>query len=141
MTAWLSTFGLGILYFVAAVPAGAAMGLNVWNAAFAAWAGYMFITAAALAAGAPVRKWVCEKWKISSEPDPSKLFWRVWLRWGMPGLALLAPVLCGPYVAAFLAVGLGCKPVRAFWWIVLGVVPWCIAFAILTLAGVKITSG
>jgi hypothetical protein len=83
--------------------------------------------------GAPARKWVVAKLKIPAQPDPSKLFWRIWLRYGLPGLALLAPVTCGPYVAALVAIILGEKPRRLMAWIAFGAVPYCILFALLAI--------
>lgn len=131
-------FGLGIAYFLAAIPTGVALKLSPLVAALCAWAGYTAIGAAMLAAGAPVREWLGKKFRISPHPDPRKFFWRVWLKWGLPGLALLAPVTCGPYIAAIIALALGEKPPRVMFWIMLGVIPWCIGFAIAAAAGVQL---
>jgi Putative small multi-drug export protein len=125
----VTVFGLGIAYFVAAIPAGVAMRLDPAVAALSAWAGYSTIAAAMLGIGTPARRWLESRFKISTRPDPEKLFWRIWLRWGLPGLALLAPVTCGPYFAALIALALGERPLRLLLWISLGVVPWCIFFA------------
>jgi hypothetical protein len=133
--AMLTVFGLGIAYFIVAIPTGVAMQLDPWVAALCAWAGYTAIGAAMLVIGTPARRWLGEKFKISPQPNPQKLFWRVWMRWGLPGLSLLAPVTCGPYVAALIALALGEKPQRLILWIALGVVPWCIVFAIVAGTG------
>jgi membrane protease YdiL (CAAX protease family) len=133
--ALLTVFGLGIAYFLAAIPTGVAMHLNPWLAAISAWAGYTSIAAAMLVIGTPTRRWLEKKFRISPQPNPQKLFWRVWIRWGLPGLGLLAPVTCGPYFAALIALALGEKPQRLLFWIALGVIPWCIAFAVLAGAG------
>jgi hypothetical protein len=131
------TFGLGIVYYLAAIPGGSAMGLPPFIAAIFAWAGYTAIAAAMLFIGTPARNWIVSKLGKKAEPDPTKLFWRVWHRWGMPGLGFLAPVTCGPYFAALIALTLGEKPSRLMFWIALGVIPWCILFAILTILGVS----
>jgi MFS family permease len=133
--AMLTVFGLGIAYFLAAIPTGVAMHLNPWTAALCAWAGYTAIAAAMLAVGTPARKWLTEKFGISARPDPQKLLWRVWIRWGLPGLALIAPVTCGPYFAALIALMLGERPWRLLLWIALGVIPWCIFFVVLAETG------
>ena len=133
--AMLTVFGLGIAYFLAAIPTGVAMHLNPWTAALCAWAGYTAIAAAMLAVGTPARKWLTEKFRISARPDPQKLLWRVWIRWGLPGLALIAPVTCGPYFAALIALMLGERPWRLLLWIALGVIPWCILFVVLAETG------
>lgn len=47
----VTVFGLGIAYFVAAIPAGVAMRLDPAVAALSAWAGYSTIAAAMLGIG------------------------------------------------------------------------------------------
>ncbi len=133
--AMLTVFGLGIAYFLAAIPTGVAMHLHPLMAALCAWAGYTAIAGVMLAIGTPARKWLTDKFRISPKPDPEKFLWRVWMRWGLPGLALVAPVTCGPYFAALIALVLGEKPGRVLTWIALGVVPWCILFAVLAASG------
>jgi len=132
-----TVFGLGVVYFIAAIPAGVALKLHPAAAAVSAWAGYTAIAAAMLVVGEPARKWLSRKFKISPTPDPKKLFWRVWGRFGMPGLGLLAPVTCGPYFAALIALALGEKPLRLMLWIAGGAIPWCILFAGLAAAGIN----
>jgi hypothetical protein len=128
--AMATVFGLGVVYFLAAIPTGVvALKLHPVNAAICAWAGYTAIGAAMLFLGAPARNWLNAKLKISSTPDPKKLFWRVWNRWGMPGLGLLAPVTIGPYFAALIALLLKEKAGRILFWVAVGVIPWCIIFA------------
>ena len=147
-TDWIATlgsmatvFGLGVVYFIAAIPAGVALKLHPANAAFCAWAGYTAIAAAMLVVGTPARNWITRTCKISAHPDPDKLFWRVWNRGGLPGLALLAPVTCGPYFAALIALALGEKPARLLLWIAGGAIPWCILFALLAGMGVSLFGG
>ena len=134
----MTVFGLGIAYFILAIPAGVALGLPPGMAAVCAWAGYTAIGAAMLVIGAPARRWLERKFHVSPRPDPKKFFWRVWLRWGMPGLGLLAPVTCGPYFAALIALALGERPRRLMFWIAAGAVPWCIVFAVLAAGGGKL---
>jgi Putative small multi-drug export protein len=141
-TIWaiLTVFGLGVVYFLAAIPAGVALHLSPTVAAISAWAGYTAIGAMMLLIGTPARRWVQQRLKLPTEPDTRKLFWRVWLRWGMPGLGLLAPVTCGPYFAALIALALGERPGRVILWIAGGAVPWCIIFGFMAAFGWKLAS-
>jgi len=135
-TAGIGTaFGLGFIYFIAAIPAGVAAGVPAWLAGLAAWMGYVAGGGVALMAGAPLRLWLVRTLHIPTARDPTKLIWRVWDRWGLVGLALLAPVTIGPQATAVIALTLGEKWPRILMAISLGVLPWCAAFAVLTTLG------
>lgn len=134
----VTVFGLGAAYFLAAIPAGAALKVPLPLAVLSAWSGYMATAVLMVLVGTPARRWLAVKFKLSTEPRPEKMFWRVWMRWGLPGLGLLAPVTCGPYIAALLALALGEKPGRVLFWIAVGVLPWCAGFALLALTGVQL---
>jgi hypothetical protein len=138
ITAVSTSLGLGFAYFIAAIPAGAAAGAPVWAAAVGAWIGYAGGALLVLVAGAPLREWLVRKLKIPVSRDSSKLIWRVWDRWGLAGLGLLAPVTIGPQASAVLALALGEKSPRILAALALGVVPWCVGFAVLTALGVKL---
>ncbi len=135
----LSTaFGLGFLYFIAAIPAGVAAGAATWLAALAAGLGYVAGGAVVLAAGAPLRKWLVRKLKIPVQRDPSKLVWRMWERGGLLGLCLIAPVTIGPQATAVIALAVGESPRRIFGAVALGIFPWCVIFAALTAFGISL---
>ena len=59
--AMLTVFGLGIVYFLAAIPTGVALRLDPGMAALCAWAGYTAIAAATLVIGTPARRWLEKK--------------------------------------------------------------------------------
>jgi hypothetical protein len=58
----------------------------------------------------------------------------------MAGLGLLAPVTIGPQASAVLALAIGERTLRILAALSLGVVPWCVVFAVLTSFGVKLAS-
>ena len=130
--------GLGFLYFLGAIPAGAAARAPLWLAAVSAWAGYSAGALVVVLAGAPLRDWLARKLKIPIKRDTSKLVWRVWEKWGLAGLGLLAPVTIGPQAGSVLALAVGERAARVFIALSLGVVPWCVLFAALVGFGVKI---
>lgn len=134
----LSSLALGAAYFIGAVPAGVALGISPWFAAGMAWLGYAGITLLVMAAGTPARNWLLKKFRISPVPDTKKLFWRIWLRGGLPGLAAIAPVTIGPYIAALLALALGESPLKIFLWIAAAAIPWSIGFAFLVQSGFQL---
>lgn len=136
MAGTLTAFGLGFLYFISAMPAGVAAHAPVWAAAIAAWLGYSLGGTLVLLAGTPLRHWIMRKLKVNPTPDPAKLFWRVWHRFGIWGLGLIAPVTIGPQATAVITLALGESPLRIQTAISLGVLPWVIGFAVLIEYGV-----
>lgn len=133
-----TAFGLGFLYFVAAIPAGVAAGAPLWLAAVSAWAGYSSGALVVLIAGAPLRDWLVRTLKVPVEKDSSQWIWRVWDKWGLPGLGLFAPVTIGPQIGGILALAVRSSPLRIFLALSIGVIPWCILFAVLLGLGIKI---
>jgi hypothetical protein len=99
--------------------------------------GYVVGAGVVLLAGAPLREWLVRKLRISVERDPSKLVWRMWERGGLFGLCLIAPVTIGPQATAVIALAVGEKPRRILGAVALGVLPWCVLFAVLTALGFK----
>ena len=49
---------------------------------------------------------------------------RVWKRYGIPGVALQAPLLTGPLLATVLAIGLGAPPRPLLVWMLASIVLW-----------------
>lgn len=131
----LTSLAFGFFYVIGAIPAGVAAHAPVWMAALAAWLGYSLGGTAVLLAGAPLRKWLMARLRIDPQPDPSKLFWRMWNRFGLWGLALIAPVTVGPQATAAVALALGESPRRIQLAISLCIVPWVLLFAMITALG------
>lgn len=138
MASLLTALGLGFLYFVAAIPAGVAAGLHVLVAALAAWVGYSLGGTVVLIAGTPLRSWITRKLKVDPRPDPAKLFWRVWERFGLWGLVLIAPVTIGPQATVLICLALGESSRRIQMAISLGVLPWVIGFAVVAAFGAHV---
>jgi hypothetical protein len=134
----VTVFGFGFFYLVGAVPAGMAAGLSAATSALIAWCGYAAGAWLMTLVGEPVRNWVARKLKIPLERDPEKFIWKVWSRFGLPGLGLLAPVTIGPQSGCVLAIALGEKPWKAALALSLGVIPWCVGFAY---AGAQVAKG
>jgi len=125
----------GAGHFLSAIPGGAALGLGpVWSGV-AAYVGYCAVAGLMLVLGAPARLWIIRRFRIELRPDPSKTFWRVWGRWGLPGLGLLAPWTCGPWIAVLLALALGEKGGRTLAWVSVGGLPATAILVGLTAAG------
>jgi hypothetical protein len=90
--AMLTVFGLGIVYFLVAIPTGVAMHLNPVTAALCAWAGYSAIAGVMLAVGAPARR-LADRFKISASPN-----WRSSLE-DLAAVGIARPALAAPSLA------------------------------------------
>ncbi|ASK64003.1 DNA-binding protein [Virgibacillus phasianinus] len=55
---------------------------------------------------------------------------RIWDKYGVPGLAVLAPILVGTDIAAVLALTFGSSKVRVISWMTVSLAVWTIVFAI-----------
>ena len=134
-----SVFVAGFLYFISAIPAGAALGLPIWLAALCAWLGYstgavvvvFFISDQAQA-------WLMKKLRITPNPEKPTLITRTWARFGLPALGLLAPVTVGPQGGALLAMALGARKWPLVLALSLGALPATVIFATLVSLGFKL---
>jgi len=136
MTGLLTSFGMGFLYFISAIPAGVAANASLLGASISAWAGYSAGGLVVLVSGVPLRSWITKKLGIAPRADDKKLLWRIWSRFGMWGLGLIAPVSIGPQAAALLALSLGERPSKIQTALTLGAIPWVICLSVATSWGV-----
>lgn len=138
----LTVLGLGFVYFVGAVPAGVALKMDPSVAAFIAWIGYSFGSWIVVLVGKPLQEFAKTRIKLLREPrDESKFFWKVWKRFGLPGLALIAPISVGPQTGSLVAMVLGEKPARVGFWFTMGIIPYAIGFALVAAFGKQLVGG
>lgn len=62
---------------------------------------------------------------------------RLFSRYGLPGVALLGPLLTGIHVAALVALAAGADRRRALWWSIIGVVAWSVVTGVATVVGIE----
>ena len=136
----LAVFGLGIVELWAAIPAGLAWGVHPVatgiTAALGAVAGVFIV----LALGEGLRKWLLRRHHRGREEKQPGRIHRVWARYGVAGLGLLAPLLVGAPVGTALGLALGAPRKRLVLWMVIGIVAWSAGLAIVSalgLAGIK----
>jgi len=138
LSAIAGTFSLGFFYFVGAIPGGMAAGLSIPLASLVAWCGYAAGAGVMLLLSAPARDWIARKLRIPLVRDPQKWIWRAWDKFGLVGLGLVAPITIGPQAGCLLALAVGEKRWAAFLSLSLGVIPWCIGFAVIFSMGFKL---
>jgi len=63
---------------------------------------------------------------------------RIWTRYGMPGLALLAPLVTGVHLATLAALALGAPRHTVVRWMVASIAVWCAAVTLATVGGIDV---
>ena len=134
----ISTFSLAFFYFIAAIPAGAALQLPVWLAALTAGISYTAGVVVIVLIGAPLRERLVKRFNVSTTHDSQKLIWRVWDRYGLIGLSLLAPITLGAQIGALLGLSLGVKPRPLVIGMALGISVWCVGIGTAVALGLQV---
>jgi hypothetical protein len=119
----LAVLGLGAVTLWGAIPIGLALGLDPWAAGVAAAMGAALGTLAVSAVGDRIR---------SHPPTPLAkaatrqrgLLYRIWASYGVPGLALAAPLFVGAPLGTAMGIILGAPTARLLLWTMLGIVFW-----------------
>lgn len=136
----LTVAGLGAIELWVAVPAGLALQLHPVAVAAIAGIGAVLGALAVVLLGEGVRTWLVRRHGGKGMKGRHELVHRVWRRYGLIGLGLLAPLLTGAPLGAALGLALGAPPGRLLLWVSLGVVLWTIGLtlaAALGLAGIE----
>lgn len=126
-------FGTGALEIWAAVPLGLALGVHPLAVGLATFVGAVTGAAVVVGLGDRARSWLLRR-RPAAAADGARpgLMRRVWNRYGLAGLGLVAPLVTGTPLGAALGLALGARPTPLLVWISIGAAAWT---AGLTLAG------
>jgi hypothetical protein len=128
----LSVVALASIELWAAIPTGLALGLNPVVVGLGAAVGAILGTLIVVLVGGRLRNWLVRRYSSKKEKQKPGLISKIWQRYGLIGLGLLAPFLTGAPLGAALGLSLGAQPWRLMVWMSFGIVLWA---AILTIAG------
>ena len=132
----VSLFGLAFFYFWPAMPAGLAMGLNPLVVVITATLSYVSGAALMLVFGERVRGWVTRRFRRNRPlAHPRHRLSRLWNRFGVIGLGLLAPMTIGAHTGALLGLTLKVKPRTVLLWMAVGALGWSILIMLAALLG------
>lgn len=62
----------------------------------------------------------------------------IWKKYGLPGLALLGPILLGIHIATIIGLSLGASKHRTLLWMTISLVFWGLLFGIVTILGFNV---
>ncbi|ARD47134.1 DNA-binding protein [Sporosarcina sp. P37] len=121
-----------------AVPFGILRGMNPVAAVLTGFAGNALTILLEIMIFQKLKEWweSRKKTDVKTRSKRTARAERIWQRYGIPGLALLGPVLIGSHLAAFLALALGTSKSRTAFWLLISLVIWSVVFAVLTVIGV-----
>jgi len=128
----LTVLGLGAIELWAAIPAGFALKLHPVTIGITAAIGAMLGGVVVMLLGERVRSWQMQRLGRKDEKVQQSRIHKLWHRYGVIGLGLLAPLLTGAPLGVLLGLTLGAPSVRLLFWIGMGIVLWS---TVLTLVG------
>ncbi|AXI01301.1 DNA-binding protein [Sporosarcina sp. PTS2304] len=125
-----------------AVPLGVLRGLSPVTASLIGFAGNASTIIIEVIIFQKLKTWWDHKKKrdVSLSSKRTARAGAIWRQFGVPGLALVGPILIGSHLAAFLALAFGSSKIQATVWLLLSLAIWSIAFAVLAVLGIDIFS-
>jgi hypothetical protein len=115
-----SVFALAFFSFVPSIPAGLALGLPPLIAFMTSALSYAVAAVLMVVLGERAREWVKRRLGGKNFGDPNSRIYKVWERYGVIGLGLLAPLTVGAQIGVILGLTLNAKPRPLLLWMVIG---------------------
>lgn len=122
------------------IPIGVGLGLEPVLVAVFAFAGNVLPIYGIVRAHERLAAWL-ETRRESTDSAPSsrrKRAQRLWDRYGLPGLALAAPIVTGVHLAAMIALGFGSHKRATVLWMTVSIAVWTVGITAVSVAGVEL---
>jgi len=124
----LLTFAAGAAWFWSAIPSGIALELHPILAGVAATLGNLTAVVLVVLVKVHLRRWVPRYSDLfTKQGEPLK---RVWEGYGLPGVALLSPLIMGAPLGSALALALGAAARRLLGWMIVSVALWGVGLTV-----------
>lgn len=119
------------------IPLGIIGGLSPVWVMILAFVGNMLTVLILIIAFQKVREWMESRKKENGKGNSKRTERgkRIWSKYGMPGLALLGPILIGTHIAAFIGLLFGASKVNTTIWMTISIALWTLVFGIATAMG------
>ena len=119
------------------IPLGIVWGLSPFWVMVVAFVGNLLTVLALILGFERFRVWYIKR-QEEKGAKPNKRSERaksIWNKYGLPGVALLGPILLGTHVAAFIGMTLGATKTNTTVWLTISIGLWTVAFGVLTAMG------
>lgn len=139
--AYLIVFVLAATPFfevVAVIPLAALAGLNTWVAVAVGLLGNILTVLLVIALMDKIKSWLAKRQNDKANNKRGERAERIWKKYGLPGLAILGPILVGSHLAAFLSMSFGGNKQSVAAWMIGSLVAWSVAAGILTSFGINL---
>lgn len=119
------------------IPLGIVWGLSPFWVMVVAFVGNMITVLALILGFDKFQVWYIKRQEAKGKtPNKrSERAKRIWNKFGLPGVALLGPILIGTHIAAFIGMTLGATKKNATVWLTISIAAWTFAFGILAALG------
>jgi len=129
----LTVFGLGAVELWVAIPTGFALGLPPLLIATVSTLGATLGALVVLVLGEKIRNRLLRLHHKGGKDEEQGYIYSIWMRYGVIGLGLLAPLLVGAPLGTAIGITLGAPAKRFILWIIVGILVWAV---LLTTAGI-----
>ncbi|MBE4910651.1 small multi-drug export protein [Bacillus luteolus] len=119
------------------IPLGIIRGLSPFWVMVVAFVGNMATVLPVIIGFEKVRQWYQKRAeKLGTAPSKrSERAKAIWNKYGLPGLALLGPILIGTHIAAFIGMSLGAEKKWTILWLTISIGLWTLIFGVATALG------
>ncbi|WP_255167061.1 small multi-drug export protein [Natrononativus amylolyticus] len=127
-----------LLEILIVIPIGVGLGLDPVLVGIVAFAGNVAPIYGIVLGYERLSAWLESRRESDGEPSKRrKRAQRIWNAYGLPGLALAAPVLTGVHLAAVLALGLGARGRSTLAWMTGSIALWTVVITVASVAGLS----
>lgn len=128
-------FAWAFFSFWTAIPAGIALGISPILVAVTAWLSYTAGAIVVILAGEPLRQWIARRSKLPPQGSAASPLRRAWDRFGIWGLAVLAPMTTGSQIGGLVGLSLGVPARRLAFALSAGGLGWAVLLTLITVVG------
>lgn len=130
----LALFAGAFFQFGWSLPIAVLAGVDPILAIITASLSYALGVAVTLVFGGRLRNWLLNRFGKRITENPNNAVHRIWKRFGVVGLSLIAPMTVGAQIGAVIAIALGAPPRRLFFWMTVGAILWGIIITLVVIA-------
>jgi membrane protein DedA with SNARE-associated domain len=134
----LSVTVLAILELWLAIPLGFVLGLHPVIIGIANIIGATIGVFILVFAGERLRNWILKHYVRKYDDSKPGAIQKIWQKWGVIGLGLLAPFLTGALPGTAIGIASGIPARKLLFWMTIGIIIWTIVLVSLGAAGIEI---